>query len=81
MREKRHWETQIVNLGGANYKRGAASMTDEDGREVPGTRGYKWVRFDNQPYNLFKSWATEILQFGSCAELASSINGGYWKSR
>ncbi|ORY25631.1 Isy1-like splicing factor [Naematelia encephala] len=42
MREKRHWETQIVNLGGANYKRGNQAMTDDDGREVPGTRGYKY---------------------------------------
>jgi pre-mRNA-splicing factor ISY1 len=43
MREKRHWETQIVALGGANYKRAQSSMTDDAGREVPGTRGYKWV--------------------------------------
>ncbi|GFZ45153.1 Pre-mRNA-splicing factor ISY1 [Saitozyma sp. JCM 24511] len=42
MREKRHFENQIVNLGGANYKRGQAAMVDDDGREVPGTRGYKY---------------------------------------
>jgi pre-mRNA-splicing factor ISY1 len=48
MREKRHWETQIVALGGANYKRGNASMVDDEGREVPGTRGYKWVLFDSR---------------------------------
>lgn len=42
MREKRHYETQIVNLGGANYKRGNQMMTDDAGREVPGTRGYKY---------------------------------------
>ncbi|WVQ96233.1 hypothetical protein IAU59_003337 [Kwoniella sp. CBS 9459] len=41
-REKRHWETQIVNLGGANYKRGNVAMTDDQGKEVPGTRGYKY---------------------------------------
>ncbi|KAK8858666.1 hypothetical protein IAR55_002895 [Kwoniella newhampshirensis] len=41
-REKRHWENQIVSLGGANYKRGNVAMTDDDGREVPGTRGYKY---------------------------------------
>lgn len=40
MREKRHWENQIVALGGVNFKRSAA-MLDEDGKEVPGTRGYK----------------------------------------
>lgn len=41
MREKRHWETQIVALGGANYKRAQAAMVDDEGKEVPGTRGYK----------------------------------------
>ncbi|KZT50325.1 Isy1-like splicing factor [Calocera cornea HHB12733] len=41
MREKRHWENQIIALGGANYRRNVA-MVDEDGQEVPGTRGYKY---------------------------------------
>lgn len=42
MREKRHWENQIVALGGANYRRNMPMM-DEDGKEVPGTKGYKCV--------------------------------------
>ncbi|KAG8868699.1 NineTeen Complex (NTC) component [Tulasnella sp. 331] len=41
MREKRHWENQIIALGGANYRRNVA-MVDDDGKEVPGTRGYKY---------------------------------------
>jgi len=41
LREKRHWENQIVALGGANYRRNVA-MLDADGKEVPGTRGYKY---------------------------------------
>ncbi|OXB33421.1 pre-mRNA-splicing factor ISY1 [Cryptococcus neoformans] len=41
-REKRAWENQIINLGGANYRRAAGVMTDDEGREVPGTRGYKY---------------------------------------
>ncbi len=41
MREKNHWERQIVALGGANYKRARTGMMDDEGREVPGTRGYK----------------------------------------
>ncbi|KZT07087.1 pre-mRNA-splicing factor ISY1 [Laetiporus sulphureus 93-53] len=41
MREKRHWENQIVALGGANYRRNVA-MLDQDGKEVPGTKGYKY---------------------------------------
>jgi hypothetical protein len=43
LREKRHWENQIVALGGANYRRNVA-MLDEDGKEVPGTKGYKFVQ-------------------------------------
>ena len=42
MREKRHWENQIIALGGANYRRNVA-MLDDDGKEVPGTKGYKCV--------------------------------------
>ena len=41
LREKRHWENQIVALGGANYRRNVA-MVDDDGKEVPGTKGYKY---------------------------------------
>ncbi|KAF9254779.1 Isy1-domain-containing protein [Marasmius fiardii PR-910] len=41
VREKRHWENQIVALGGANYRRNVA-MLDDDGKEVPGTKGYKY---------------------------------------
>ena len=43
LREKYHWENQIIALGGANYKRAAGKSTDADGREVPGQRGYKQV--------------------------------------
>jgi len=42
LREKRHWENQIIALGGANYRRNVA-MLDDDGREVPGTKGYKYA--------------------------------------
>lgn len=42
IREKSAWENQIVALGGANYKRGIPKMLDDDGKEVPGSRGYKY---------------------------------------
>jgi pre-mRNA-splicing factor ISY1 len=41
LREKRHWEQRIVELGGAHYGKSAAQF-DRDGREVPGNRGYKY---------------------------------------
>lgn len=45
MREKHMWEVQLRNLGGPNYMRFAAKMTDEEGREIPGHRGYKSVHY------------------------------------
>ncbi|GAA5924610.1 Isy1p [Sporobolomyces koalae] len=42
LREKHHWENQIIALGGANYKRAAGKSIGADGREVPGQRGYKY---------------------------------------
>jgi hypothetical protein len=44
MREKRHWENQIIALGGANYRRNVA-MLDSEGKEVPGTKGYKCATY------------------------------------
>lgn len=40
LREKRHWERRIIELGGPNYFR--APETKFDGEEVPGTRHYKY---------------------------------------
>ena len=63
MREKRHWENQIIALGGANYRRNVA-MLDDDGREVPGTKGYKcantslissFSRSDLNPLKILRS--------------------------
>jgi hypothetical protein len=48
VREKRHWENQIVALGGANYRRNVV-MLDDDGKEVPGTKGYKYATQSRLP--------------------------------
>ncbi|KAK7921796.1 hypothetical protein WMY93_008698 [Mugilogobius chulae] len=42
LREKRHWEIRIKELGGADYRRFGPRMLDHEGREVPGNRGYKY---------------------------------------
>jgi len=42
MREKRHWEDQILELGGPNYKKIGPRMLDHEGKEVPGNRGYRY---------------------------------------
>ncbi|KAI8344231.1 Isy1-like splicing factor [Chlamydoabsidia padenii] len=41
MREKYHWEKRIRELGGPNYSI-APKMIDNEGKEVPGVRGYKY---------------------------------------
>ena len=42
LREKYHWEVQIFNLGGPNYRRIGPRYLDREGREVPGNRGYRY---------------------------------------
>lgn len=41
LREKFHWENQIVALGGANYKRAVGKNDNQGGASAPGSRGYK----------------------------------------
>ena len=41
LREKKHWEDKIKELGGKHYK-GGAKMLDREGKEVPGNKGYKY---------------------------------------
>ncbi|KAI5478773.1 pre-mRNA-splicing factor ISY1 [Pseudohyphozyma bogoriensis] len=68
LREKHHWENQIIALGGANYKRAAAKMTDAEGREIPGARGYKYFgRAKELPgvRELFESAAAETKELES----------------
>ncbi|KAI8504321.1 PREDICTED: pre-mRNA-splicing factor ISY1 homolog [Branchiostoma belcheri] len=42
LREKKHWEERIKELGGPDYERVGPKMLDQEGKEVPGNRGYKY---------------------------------------
>jgi pre-mRNA-splicing factor ISY1 len=42
LREKYHWERQIRALGGPDYIASAPRSFDADGRELPGTRVYRY---------------------------------------
>lgn len=42
LREKRHWEDRIVELEGPNYAKVGPKMLDNEGKELPGNRGYKY---------------------------------------
>mmetsp|Transcript_7597 Transcript_7597/g.23034 ORF Transcript_7597/g.23034 Transcript_7597/m.23034 type:complete len:256 (+) Transcript_7597:101-868(+) len=39
-REKKHWERRIKDLGGPDFSRNAAPVTDSDGTLVAGSKGY-----------------------------------------
>ncbi len=41
LREKRHWENRIIELGGRDMRR-RSRMLDKEGKEVPGVYGYKY---------------------------------------
>jgi len=42
LREKYHWQTRIKELGGPDYTKLEPKSFDADGRELPGTGGYKY---------------------------------------
>ncbi|XP_065183618.1 pre-mRNA-splicing factor ISY1 homolog isoform X2 [Sycon ciliatum] len=42
LREKRHWEDRIIELGGPNYFKVGPKMLDHEGKEIAGNRGYKY---------------------------------------
>ncbi|KAL5515172.1 hypothetical protein EMCRGX_G000302 [Ephydatia muelleri] len=42
LREKKHWEERIRELGGPDYEKTGPRMLDHEGKEVPGNRGYKY---------------------------------------
>jgi len=42
IREKRHWEDRILELGGPHYAKVGPKMIDHEGKEIPGNRGYKY---------------------------------------
>nr|CAG4646424.1 EOG090X09UC [Macrothrix elegans] len=83
LREKYHWEVQIFNLGGPNYRRIGPRYLDREGREVPGNRGYRYfgaardlpgVRelFEQEPMPIPKK---------SRAELMKDIDADYYGYR
>lgn len=42
LREKGHWEDRIVELAGPDYRKTGPKTLGNDGREVPGNKGYKY---------------------------------------
>lgn len=42
LREKGHWQDRIKELGGPDYWKIGPKMLDQEGKEVPGNKGYKY---------------------------------------
>lgn len=42
LREKKHWQERIIELGGPNYFKVGPKMLDYEGKEVPGDPGYRY---------------------------------------
>ncbi|KAI9092907.1 Rab43 protein [Phlyctochytrium arcticum] len=83
IREKRRWETRIRELGGADYKRGGVKLLDEEGKEVPGNRGYKYFgRARDLPgvRELFEQKVPEPVQ-QSRYDIRSRVDADYYGYR
>ena len=59
MREKGHWEDQIIELGGTDHRKHGPKMLDHDGRELPGNRGYKYYGVSKDLPGVRDLWAQE----------------------
>ncbi|ELU02475.1 hypothetical protein CAPTEDRAFT_169788 [Capitella teleta] len=83
IREKGHWEDQILTLGGPDYKRRGPKLVDAQGKEVPGCRGYKYfgaARDLPGVRDLFESQAPAAPK-KLRAELMKDINADYYGYR
>ncbi|KAI8974391.1 Isy1-like splicing factor [Pilobolus umbonatus] len=83
MGQKYHWERRIRELGGADYTRSAPKMINFEGREVPGTRGYKYFgRARDLPgvRELFEKQAPEP-EARSRSEINRDIDADYYGYR
>ena len=82
LREKRHWEARILELGG-NDLRKKSRMLDREGQEVPGSKGYKYFGAARElpgVRELFEN-AEPAAPRKSRAELMRDIDAAYYGFR
>jgi pre-mRNA-splicing factor ISY1 len=78
IREKGHWERQIRALGGADHGAVSARLFEGEGRELPGSRGYRYFGAAKDLPGV-----RELFE-GAAAAAASSGGGagaGGWRGR
>nr|SVE86257.1 EOG090X09UC [Daphnia similis]SVE86885.1 EOG090X09UC [Daphnia similis]SVE87510.1 EOG090X09UC [Daphnia similis]SVE88139.1 EOG090X09UC [Daphnia similis] len=83
LREKYHWEVQIFNLGGPNYRRIGPRYLDREGREVPGNRGYRYFGAARELPGVRELFEQEPMPVPkkSRAELMKDIDADYYGYR
>jgi len=83
LREKKHWENRLRELGGKSYSSKGAKMLDREGKEVPGNRGYKYfgaARDLPGVRELFESEAPKEVR-KTRAELMKDVDAQYYGFR
>ncbi|KAI7899263.1 Isy1-like splicing factor [Cokeromyces recurvatus] len=81
MGQKYAWEMRIKELGGADYTRSAPKMINFEGREVPGTRGYKYFgRARDLPgvRELFEKAAADVTPAKAKIEINRDLDAEYY---
>ncbi|RWS16610.1 hypothetical protein B4U79_10059 [Dinothrombium tinctorium] len=83
LREKRHWEQRIQELGGNNYKKLKGPKFDTQGKEPPGSRGYKYFGAAKDLPGVRELFAQEapIIVRKTRAELMRDIDADYYGYR
>jgi len=82
LREKRHWEARILELGGSDLRK-KSRMLDREGQEVPGSKGYKYFGAARElpgVRELFEN-AEPAAPRKSRAELMRDIDAAYYGFR
>jgi len=83
LREKKHWENRIRELGGRSYGGKGAKMLDREGKEVPGNRGYKYFGAARDLPGVRELFETEVAASGkkTRAELMKEVDAQYYGFR
>jgi len=83
LREKKHWENRIRELGGKSYSGKGAKMLDREGKEVPGNRGYKYFGAARDLPGVRELFDTEVAPTGrkTRAELMKEVDAQYYGFR
>ena len=83
LREKYHWEERILQLGGPDYAKIGPKMLDNEGKEVPGNRGYKYFGAAKDLPGVRELFKVEAPKAGrkTRGELMKDIDADYYGYR